>query len=94
MQEKSGKTGHIAAWCRKGGNQNLYAIDEDDSENVEEATDNEEDLEAWCLLERSENEQWQEVISRRDKQKVKKASQASSKSGDSNSKKIVEVKDR
>ena len=31
------KTGHIAAWCRKGGNKHLYAIDEDDSENVEGA---------------------------------------------------------
>ena len=66
------QTGHIAAWCRKGGNNNLYAIDEDDSENFEEAADNEEDLQAWCLLEESENEQWEEVISRRDKQKVKK----------------------
>ena len=32
----SGETEHIAAWCRKGGNSNVYAIDEDDSENVEE----------------------------------------------------------
>ena len=38
-----GKTGHIAAWCRKGGNNKLYAIDEDGSENVEEATDNDEE---------------------------------------------------
>ena len=37
----------------------MFAIDEDDSENVEEATDNEEDLQAWCLLD-CENEQWQE----------------------------------
>ena len=41
-----GKTGDIAAWCRKGGNNNLYAIGEDDSENVEELTDNKEDLQA------------------------------------------------
>ena len=61
----------------EGGNNNLHAIDEDDSENGEEATDNEEDLQAWCLFEECENEQWQEVISRRDKQKVKKANQAS-----------------
>ena len=58
-----GKTGHIAAWCRKGGNKNLYATDEDDSENVEESAENEEDLQAWYLLEESEHEQWQEVIS-------------------------------
>ena len=55
----------------------MYAIDEDDSENLEEALDNEEDLRAWCLSEESENEQWQEAISRRDKQKVKKSNQAS-----------------
>ena len=56
-----GKTGHIAAWCRKGGNKNLYARDEDGSENAEESVENEEDLQAWCKLEESENEQWKEV---------------------------------
>ena len=35
----------------------LYAIDEDDSEIVEEAADNEEVLQLWCSLEESENEQ-------------------------------------
>ena len=70
-------TGHIAAWCRKGGNTNLYAIDEDDRENVEESTEKEEDLQAWCLLEESEIEKWEEVISRRNRQRVKKANQAS-----------------
>ena len=63
-----GKTGHTVAWRRKGGNTNLYAIDE----NIEESADNEEDMQAWCLLGESENEQWQEVISRRDKQRTKK----------------------
>ena len=47
----------------------MYAIDEDDSENVEEATDNEEELQPWCLQEESESDQVQEVVSRRDKQK-------------------------
>ena len=42
----------------------MYAIDEDDSENIAESVDNEEELQAWCLLEESEHEQWQEVISR------------------------------
>ena len=65
-----------AAWCRKRGNKFLYAIDEDDGENAEESTENEEDLQAWCLLEESENE-WQEVISKQNKKKVKKANQAS-----------------
>ena len=44
-----GKTGHIAAWCRKGSNKNLYAIDEDDSENVEESAEDEDDLQAWWV---------------------------------------------
>ena len=93
-----GKTGHIAARCRKGGNKNLYAVDEDDGENAEESTDNEEDLQAWCLLEESENEQWQEVISKQNKRKVKKANPASllsvENSHNSNPKKIVEVTDK
>ena len=38
-----GKTGHIAAWCGKGGRHILYAIGEDDIENIEESADNEED---------------------------------------------------
>ena len=91
-----GKTGHIAAWCRKGSKKNLYAIDEDDSENVEESAEDEDDLQAWCLLEESENEQWQEVISRRNKQGVKRANQASLLSVESSQslspKKIVEVR--
>ena len=93
-----GKTGHIAAWCMKGGNKNLYAIDEDDSANVEESAEDEDDLQAWCLLEESENEQWQEVISRRNKQRVKRANQASLLSVESSQslspKKIVEVRDK
>ena len=76
----------------------MYAIDEDDSENVEESAEDEEDLLAWCLLEESENEQWQEVISRRSKQRAKQVNQASLLSVESNHslspKKIVEVKDK
>ena len=48
---------HIAAWCRNGRNKNLYAIDEDDSEKAEESAENEEDLQACCLLQESEHEQ-------------------------------------
>ena len=44
------KTGH-RAWCQKEGNNSLYAIDEDESENIEEAPDSDEDLQAWCSLE-------------------------------------------
>ena len=45
----------------------MYAVDEDDGENPEESTECKEDLQAWCLLEESENEQWQEVISKQNK---------------------------
>ena len=93
-----GKTGHIAAWCRKGGNKQLYAIDDNDGGNAEESEENEEDLQAWCLLEESENEQWQEVISKQNRRKVKKDNQASllsvENSHNSNPKKTVEVKDK
>ena len=47
--------------------EHLYAIDGDYSERAEESVENEEDLQAWCMLEESENGQWQEVISRRSK---------------------------
>ena len=76
----------------------MYAIDEDDSEIVEESTENEEDLQAWCLQEESENEQWKEVISRRNKQRAKKANQAPLLSVENSHslspKKVVEVKDK
>ena len=35
------------------------------------AIDNEQELQAWCLLGESEHDHWHEVISRRDKQKLK-----------------------
>ena len=80
------------------GKEEQKPVDENDRENAEESADNEEDLQAWCLLEESENEQWQEVISRRCKQRVKKANQASllsmENSHNSNPKKIVEEKDK
>ena len=92
------RQGHIASGCRKGSNRNLYAVDEDENENVEESVEAEDDLQAWCLLEESESEQWQEVINRRNKQRVKKANQSSLSSVESSqtvrSKKVVETKDR
>ena len=67
---------------------NLYAIDEDGSENAEESAENEEDLQAWCTLE----------VSRGSKQRMKKVNQASLLSvetcNSSSPKKIVEVKDK
>ena len=98
MLDVCGKTGHIAAWCRKGGNKNLYVMDEDDNENVGGSAEFEEDLQAWCLLEESDNEQWQELVSRRSKQRAQKVNQASllsvESSHSSSPKKIVEVKDK
>ena len=55
-------------------------------------------MQAWCLLEESESEQWQEVISRRNKQRVKRANQASLLSVESSQslspKKIMKVRDK
>ena len=82
----------------KGGNEHLCAIDEDESETIEERVDNDEELQAWRVLEESENEQLQEVISRRDKQILKKAGHSSplsvENSHNSTPKKIKEVIDR
>ena len=60
--EKGGKgvDGHIAASCPEGGDKNLYAMGGKGSE----------ELQAWCLLEKSEHGQWQQVISGRGKNKV------------------------
>ena len=71
-----GKGGHTAARCRTAGDKNWYAIEES-SEHIEEANGSDEDLPAWCLLEESENEQRQEAVSRREKQKMKTANQVS-----------------
>ena len=74
----------------------MCAIDEDDSEH-EETNDSEEVLQAWCLLEECENEQRQDVVSKRQKQKMKKANPASLLSEESShnlkTKEIIEVKD-
>ena len=42
-----------AAWCRNGGNNLLCAIEEDDSDSIEETLDSDEELQAWCLSEES-----------------------------------------
>ena len=49
-QERVGLVARQDTLRRKGGNKHLHAIDEDESENVEQSTENEEDLQAWCLL--------------------------------------------
>ena len=58
-------------------NKTWCANDQEENDVSEELHDNGEELQAWCLLEESENEQWQEVISRRDKQLLKNAAHAS-----------------
>ena len=59
-----GKTGHIAAQCAKGSwNRSLNAVEEDKGDISEKAHEDEDELHAWCLLEESESEQWQEVTS-------------------------------
>ena len=35
---------------------NLYVIDEDETETIEEIPDNDEELQTWCLLGETENE--------------------------------------
>ena len=52
-----GKAGPVADSCPKGGNKNLYAIGEEESEVNEKAIDNEEGLQTWCLLEEGETEE-------------------------------------
>ena len=69
----SGNAGRIAAWCPAGGNRNLCAVGEKESEVSEEAADNEAELQPWCLWEESEHEQWQEVIRRKDKQNTEQS---------------------
>ena len=61
-----GKTGHIAAICTNGiWNKSLNALEEDKGDIREEVYEDEDELHAWCLLEESENEQWQEVTSKK-----------------------------
>ena len=76
----------------------MYAVDEDENENIEESVEEEDDLQAWCLLEESESEQWQKVINRRSKQRAKKVNQSSLLSVENtqsvSSKKVVETKDK
>ena len=54
-------------------------MNEEDSKDTKEYSNKstEEDLQAWCILEESESEQRQEVISRGSRQRAKKTNQAS-----------------
>ena len=67
-----GKTGHIAANCTKGSwNKSLNAVEEDKGDISEEVHEDDDELHAWCLLEESESEQWQEVTSKKSELKKK-----------------------
>ena len=79
-QEKGGKSDtRLCKSCGKTGNctneswnRSLNAVDEDKGDISEEVHEDEDELHAWCLLEESENEQWEEVICNKSKLKLKK----------------------
>ena len=93
-----GPLGHIAANCVKGSwNRSLNAAEEDKGDTGEEVREDDDELRAWCLLEESENEQWQEVVSKKSKLKSKKVAHESLLSVDNKScasrRKVIEAKD-
>ena len=93
-----GKRGHMAAKCLKGNwNRSLNAVEEDEGDISEEHEDDDE-LQAWFLLEESENEQWQEVTSKKSNVKTKKFAHESLLRVEDNScaspRKVIEVKDK
>ena len=84
-----GKAVHIAALCTHcAWNKSLYAVDEAEASVVEHVHENYEELQAWCLLEASEKEQCPEVMSGRNKGKLKKSVH------DPGPKKVIDVRDR
>ena len=58
---------HQGSW-----NKSLNAVEEDKGDISEEVHEDENELHAWRLLEESENEQWQEVTSKKSKLNKKK----------------------
>ena len=82
---------------RESWNRSLNAVDEDTGDISEEVCEDEDELHALCLLEESDNEQWQEVISKKSKLKLKKVARESLPSVENNScaspRKVIEVKD-
>ena len=93
-----GEPGHIAASCVKGSwNRSLNAVEEDKGDISQEVREGGDGLCAWCSLEKSENEQWQEVASKKSKLKSKEVAHESLLSVENKScaspKKVIEVKD-
>ena len=93
-----GKPRHSAATCvKESWNRSLNAVDEDKGDTREKVHEDDDDLHAWCLLEESENEQWQEVTSKKSELKTKKFANEPLLSVDDNSgvppRKVIEVED-
>ena len=87
---------YIAANCAKGSwNRSLNAVEEDNGDISEEVHD--DGLHAWCLLEESDIEQWQEVTSKKSNLNTKMYAHESYLSVENNSctspRKAVGVKD-
>ena len=83
-----GKAGNVAANCIKGSwKRSLYAADKD----------KEDESYAWCLLDESESEQWQEVVSNKSIVNLKKIANGSLLSVENSCcappQKVVEVRD-
>ena len=82
----------LESWTRS-----LNAVEENRGDISEEVREDEDELHAWCLLEESENVQWQEVARKKPKLKTKKFAHESLLSVENNScpspRKVVEVKD-
>ena len=60
----------IAHCTKENWNRSLNAVDEEKGDIREKVHEDELELHAWCLLEESEKEQWQEVISKESKLKL------------------------
>ena len=93
-----GEPGHIAANCvKERWNRSLNAVEEDKGDISPEVREGGDGLCAWCLLEESENEQWQEVASKKSKLKSREVAHESLLSVENKScaspKKVIEVKD-
>ena len=96
----AGKQDTLRQNCTKGiWNRSPNAVDEDKGDISEEVREDEDEdeLHASCLLEESENEQWQEVISKKSKLKFELAHE-SLLSVENNScgspRKVIQVKDK
>ena len=68
--EKGGK--NCGSCCAKGHIASVCSPDESNENIWEEVHEHDDEPNAWCILEESEKEQWQEVISKQNRKIVKK----------------------